>query len=218
MQRDLARAGDPLVVDSRLGWYFFTDAFKVHLKADPAVAARRAMERQAGRAESYRTLDEARQRLDERSESERARFLTTYGVDKARLRNYSLVCDTSHASPDEIVDAIMTTYDRDVHRLDRPVLFLDPARVLLPSKDGTEERASWPLPAGTDRHGSANDAVDGVAVGYAHATFFALAHDDQVRVALDRGEHLIRARLVAEGDERLPTGATAEAYAAALPG
>jgi CMP/dCMP kinase len=211
MQRDLARSGEPLIVDSRLGWYFFADAFKVHLKADPTVAAARVMARQAGKAESYRTLEEAGRRLRERSESERARFLGTYGVDKARLRNYSLVCDTTQAWPSEVVDAIIATYERDLDPVDRPILFLDPAQVLVTSSDQTQEPVES-RPAGGDEParqlGGCGD-VGAVRVGYARTRFFAVAGHAQVRAAVERGDHLIEARLVAEVGERPASGPTA---------
>ncbi len=39
LQTDIAASGEQLVVDSRLAWHFFTDALKVHMIADPLVAA-----------------------------------------------------------------------------------------------------------------------------------------------------------------------------------
>ena len=84
-------------MDSRLAWHFFTDALKVHMITEPAEAARRVLARPSGPAESYTSLEEAKAKLRERSESERSRFIIRYGVDKARLRNYDLVCDTTRA-------------------------------------------------------------------------------------------------------------------------
>src|SRR5688572_1084563 len=34
LQSDIARSGEQLIVDSRLAWFFFTEAFKVHLITD----------------------------------------------------------------------------------------------------------------------------------------------------------------------------------------
>jgi cytidylate kinase len=45
--------------------------------------------------ESYASAAEARERLAQRSESERVRFIERYGADKTRLRNYDLVCDST---------------------------------------------------------------------------------------------------------------------------
>ena len=97
LQRDIAASGERLVMDSRLAWHFFTDALKVHMITEPTEAARRVLARPSGPAESYTSLEEARAKLRERSESERGRFIVRYGVDKARLRNYDLICDTTRA-------------------------------------------------------------------------------------------------------------------------
>src|SRR5262249_44619167 len=47
LQSDIATSGEILVVDSRLAWFFFRDALKVHLITDPAVAAHRVLGRPA---------------------------------------------------------------------------------------------------------------------------------------------------------------------------
>jgi predicted cytidylate kinase len=126
LQNDIAMSGETLVVDSRLAWFYFRDALKVHLVTDPVVAADRVVGRKPDAVERYSSVDEARQRLAERSESERVRFLTRYGADKTRLRNYDLVCDSSRATPEEIVDRIVAA-------LTEPAagtrLYLDPARL-----------------------------------------------------------------------------------------
>lgn len=53
LQHDIAASGEHLIVDSRLAWFFFTDALKVHLVTDPVVAARRVLGRPATR---WRTI------------------------------------------------------------------------------------------------------------------------------------------------------------------
>ena len=126
LQRDIAATGEQLIVDSRLAWYFFTGALKVHIIADPAVAARRALNRPASPEESYRSLPEAMTRIAERSESERARFLSRYGVDKTRWSNYDLVLDSTTATPEELADRIAAA-----HRAPPAGtrIFLDPGRL-----------------------------------------------------------------------------------------
>src|SRR5215217_2759262 len=53
LQADIAMSGEPLVVDSRLAWFFFRNAVKVHLVTDPAVAAARVMGRPSDDVERY---------------------------------------------------------------------------------------------------------------------------------------------------------------------
>jgi CMP/dCMP kinase len=106
LQREIAASAEQVVMDSRLAWFFFTEALKVHLITEPTMAAQRVLARPSSIEEAYGSVAEAKQRLHERSESERARFLVRYGADKCRLRNYDLVCDSTRAAPEEIVDEI----------------------------------------------------------------------------------------------------------------
>jgi len=128
LQHDIAASGERLVVDSRLAWFFFTDALKVHLVTDPVVAARRVLGRPGDAVESYPGLDEACRQLAGRSESERRRFLSRYGADKTDLRNYDLVCDTTSAAPDQVVARIVESLEAPA-ATPAPVCHLDPGRV-----------------------------------------------------------------------------------------
>jgi len=134
LQNDIATSGETVIVDSRLAWHFFRDALKVHLVTDPEVAAQRALDRPPDTVESYTSLAEARRRLAERSESERLRFIDRYGVDKTRLHNYDLVCDTTRATPEEIVARIIEVLSTPPGELR---LFIDPQRIQL--SDGRDE-------------------------------------------------------------------------------
>lgn len=129
LQADIATSGEQLVVDSRLAWHFFTDALKVHMIAEPTVAAGRVMARPASDVERYATVEEARRHLASRSDSERTRFLTRYGVDKTDLRNYDLVCDSTAATPEQIVERIADHLDTAGLCAPDPVCHLDPRRI-----------------------------------------------------------------------------------------
>jgi cytidylate kinase len=99
LQSDIAASGERLIVDSRLAWHFFTDAIKIHLVVDATAAARRVLGRPADEVESYASIEQARAHLASRGNSERTRFISRYGVDKTRLRNYDIVCDSTSAGP-----------------------------------------------------------------------------------------------------------------------
>ncbi len=129
LQHDIAASGERLVVDSRLAWYFFADALKVHLIADPVVAARRVLARPGDPVEKYGSAEEARRQLADRSDSERQRFLARYGVDKADLRNYDLICDTTRATAEQVVARIVETLETPATVRPAPACHLDPHRV-----------------------------------------------------------------------------------------
>jgi predicted cytidylate kinase len=166
LQHDIAASGECLVVDSRLAWYFFTDALKVHLITDPIVAARRVMARPGDVVESYRSLEDAGRELSGRSESERQRFLTRYGVDKTDLRNYHLVCDTTRASPQQVVARIIEMLETPV-AISAPVCYLDPGRV---------------------RRFTATDEDGEIVVRHQAAHFFAVSGHRRLRAAVRVGE------------------------------
>ncbi|GAA0896299.1 AAA family ATPase [Virgisporangium aurantiacum] len=199
LQSEIARSGERLVVDSRLAWHFFPGAFKVHLIADPVVAAQRVMSRPASAVESYASVDEAIKRLRERSDSERLRFVTRYGVDKTRLRNYSLVCDTTSATPEEVIGCITRCYadfaDGRIGTEDTPLLFLDPRRIHPTAPDDPDTAPQRPILA-----------------GYTGTRFFLVDGRRRVSEALRRGHSLIAARLAAEAEEVVDGGLTAAEY------
>jgi predicted cytidylate kinase len=190
MQRDIASSGEQLVVDSRLAWHFFTHAVKVHLITEPEVAATRVLGRPSDTVESYESVAQARASLARRGASERQRFLTRYGVDKSRLRNYDLVCDTTRAAPDEVVDGIVR-YMRDDDQAPGVTLCeVDPTRI-------------WPAADPSD--------ADPIQVGYYAPHFFVVQGQNQLTAALQTGAKLMTTILVAEGTEPL-AGTTCEHY------
>jgi CMP/dCMP kinase len=185
LQCDVALSGDTVVVDSRLAWFFFHDALKVHLITDSVVAAQRVLARPATTVESYASIKQARDRLAARSESERMRFIERYGVDKTQLRNYDLVCDSTRATPEEIVARIVDAL-RSPMEDGRPLLHIDPRRVHIDH--------------GRDDHDA--DAGRGpIQLGYARPHFFLVTGQAKLDVAASRGDTLVKAILATEADE-----------------
>ena len=218
LQQEIAKSDEQLVVDGRLAWFFFTDAFKVHLITDPVVAAGRVLSRPSDEVEAYSSLAEAIERLENRSESERIRFLTRYGADKNRLRNYDLVCDTTSARSDEVVDRIIGAYHGSLGAAilleAPPLLLLDPARIC-PSRDIRESGDLPEPPAWRAGDGTAGDGLAGqepLTVGYAGYFFYVADGHRRLSAAIKRGSRLIAARLLAEGDEQVADGLTAVQY------
>ena len=169
LQHDIATSGERLVVDSRLAWHFFTGALKVHLITDPITAARRVLGRAGDPVERYRDAEEARNHLAERGESERKRFHSRYGVDKTQLRNYDLVCDTTSATPEQVVARILEVLETYTGTAAAPQCHLDPSRV---------QRT-----AATDKDGE-------IVVRYRMPAFVAVRGDRQLSAAIRAGETL----------------------------
>jgi len=180
LQYDIATSGERLVVDSRLAWHFFTDALRVHLIIDPLTAAGRVLGRAGDPVENYRSAEEARTHLAERSESERKRFLSRYGVDKTHLRNYDLICDTTSATPEQVVARILEVLETDTGTAAAPLCHLDPRRV---------------------RRTTATNKDGEIVVRYRAPAFVAVHGDRQLSAAIRAGETLTRMVLVGEDSE-----------------
>lgn len=104
------RRDEKLIFDSRMAWHFAENTFKIFLTVDPTVAAERVMANQRDAEERYTSIEEARDKLVERSRVEQARFMQLYGVDYYDYNNYNLVVDSSARTPEEIVDIIWDTF------------------------------------------------------------------------------------------------------------
>lgn len=217
LQKEIASSKERLVVDSRLAWFFFTDAFKVHLIVDPTIGAQRAMSRPASEVEKYSSALEAVESLQARSESERIRFLKKYDADKTRLRNYDLVVDTTRAGQNEVVESTIAAFEgtlgHEVLAASRPLLLLDPTRIY-PSQGIRGLRGLWDsdseFVASVSR--SAPTALEPISVGYAKPYFYVVDGHRRLSAAIQGGFSLVSAALVAEGGEEVVGGLTSLSY------
>ena len=110
-QLSIERAQDKLIFDSRMAWHFAQKSFKIFLTIEPCEAARRVMLNQRGCEEFYADENEACEKLIERSQVEQARFMQIYGVDYYDFNNFDLIVDTTHRTPEEILEIIMAAYN-----------------------------------------------------------------------------------------------------------
>jgi predicted cytidylate kinase len=103
----LAETGGDFVMDARLGWHFVPRSVKVFLEVRPEVAARRIFDAVRGSERENVDIAATRKAMEERTASERDRYLAYYGIDYTDHDNYDLVIDTSDLTPDEVVDLIL---------------------------------------------------------------------------------------------------------------
>ena len=106
------RKDDKLIFDSRMAWHFAKDTFKIFLTIDSMEAAKRVMLNQRGEEEHYDTVEEACEKLVERSRVERERFVDIYCVDYYDYNNFNIVVDTTTRTPEEVVAIIMENYEK----------------------------------------------------------------------------------------------------------
>ena len=117
------RKDDKLIFDSRMAWHFAKNTFKIFLTIEPMEAARRVMKDQRGAEERYTDVNDACDKLVERSRVERDRFVDIYGVDYYDYNNFNIVVDTTSRTPEEVVAIIMENYEK--YSLD-PSVFVSP--------------------------------------------------------------------------------------------
>ncbi|MBP6884428.1 MAG: cytidylate kinase family protein [Candidatus Pacebacteria bacterium] len=103
-QKEFMDANENFVIDSRLGWFWAPDSFKVFLNLPVSVSAQRVFaDMQAKKSEranevqkSPETFEEVEARLAERFASEGERYKKYYDIDNYQdSKHFDLVIDTS---------------------------------------------------------------------------------------------------------------------------
>ena len=94
------------------GWYAVPQSFKVYLKVDINVAAKRVFEDETRRTteRKFNTIEEQKQDIEKRYKLENERYLELYGVRKEDEANYDFVLDTTSLTPEQVADKIEEEY------------------------------------------------------------------------------------------------------------
>lgn len=111
--KDYAKENDKFIIDARLGWYAVPESFKVYLKVDIDVAAKRAFENQdvqKKQTEMFSSIEEQKEDMIKRYKLENERYFKVYGVRKDDMSNYDLVIDTTNLTPEEVANKIKEEY------------------------------------------------------------------------------------------------------------
>jgi len=139
--KDLSDAPKRLIIDSRMAWHFTEGTFKVYLSTDATVSALRIMNANR-KGEHNATLEETLKDTRERRESEKKRYLEQYGVNIKDLSNYSLIVDTTSATPDEIASCIKEGFERWLLDREYKRLYISPTRLFYPIDEADTELIS----------------------------------------------------------------------------
>lgn len=108
---EYAKTNDNFIIDARLGWYAVPESFKIYLKVDIDVAAKRAFEDENRKGtEKFATIEEQKQDMIERYKLENERYWQIYQVRKDDMSNYDLVIDTTNMTPNEVANKIKEEY------------------------------------------------------------------------------------------------------------
>ena len=130
----LSAMDKPMIIDSRMAWHFTRGTFKVYLSTDTETSALRIMT--ANRVgEHAATLEETVAETRARRESEKKRYRTQYGVNIKDLSNYSLVVDTTYATPPEIAECILTAFAEWKENPSHRAVLISPDRFFYPDDE-----------------------------------------------------------------------------------
>ena len=107
-----------IVIDSRLGFYWIPESFKVYLDLDIDVATARIFkdavnnDLREGDSQVGSTIDEVQRSVQGRLENEKQRFKTLYGVNPYSNANFDLIINTSRHSPQTVALTVFDTYKK----------------------------------------------------------------------------------------------------------
>jgi cytidylate kinase len=107
-----------VVIDSRLGFYWIPESFKVYLDLDSEVAVARIYKdsnlnalRGATEKDSL-TMNEVIDQVGDRLENERRRFKKLYNINPYASANFDLIIDTSRHSPQTVALTVFDQYQK----------------------------------------------------------------------------------------------------------
>ena len=108
---ELQDAEENIIFDSRLAWHFAPKTFKIYLKVDDDIAANR-IHNDKRNSEAYTSIEEAKNKIQERRKSEIERFKSYYGIDYSDFNNYNLIVDTSENNPQNTLKIILEAFEK----------------------------------------------------------------------------------------------------------
>ena len=102
-----------IVIDAKMGWYAVPESFKVYLKVNIDIAAKRAFaDPNRKRSEDLPTLQAQKEDMIKRTKNDLERYFNLYNVHRNDMSNYDFVLDTSELSPEEILNIIKEEYNK----------------------------------------------------------------------------------------------------------
>ena len=183
----------PLVIDSRMAWHFTRGTFKVYLSTDTEVSALRIMG--ANREGEHKSsLEDTIKETRARRESEKKRYFEQYGVHIKDLTNYSLIVDTTYATPDEVAECILAGFKAWQSDKSFSAAYISPERLNYPDDEADTEKLatlSASLELGEEIPEVKIFEIDGefyLEDGYESALAYSLAMNTYVPAKLINGD------------------------------
>ena len=117
--RDIGKK-ENIVLDSRLGFHFVPQSFKVFLELDPLVAAERILNdakvnpmRHKETIGGFNTAEQIAESITKRLQSERKRYQELYGIeDQTDPKNFDLVINTKEIPLEQVCKKVIEEYNK----------------------------------------------------------------------------------------------------------
>ncbi len=177
--KEMGEKEENIIFDSRLAWYFVPKSFKIYMYVDVDTATERIFNDKGRVSESYSDMATAKKEIIERRESEVLRYKTFYNIDINNYSNYDFIIDTSHATKDEVNDAVLSNFKAFEQGKEYDKILLSPKNLII--ENDTESVDS-----------------DDIEIEKRDGKFYVVKGIAKVRAALQEGKNLVAVKKMVE--------------------
>ncbi|MEI7765061.1 MAG: (d)CMP kinase [bacterium] len=106
-----------IVIDSRTAYHWIPDSFKVYLDLSPDIAKERILNsirenKLREQSEQAKNSEDVLKKMTERFQSEQKRYWDLYKIDNTNMSQFNLVIDTNKNNLNEVVEIIVSEYQK----------------------------------------------------------------------------------------------------------
>ena len=179
--KEMGAKEENIIFDSRLAWYFVPKSFKIYMYVDVDTATERIFNDTGRVSESYSDMATAKKEIIERRQSEVLRYKTFYNIDINNFKNYDFIIDTSHATKDEVNEAVLSNFKAFEKGEAYDRILLSPKNLDITEND-------------TENNVKASD----IEVVKRDGKFYVLKGHDAVKAAVEQGKNLVAIKAMFE--------------------
>ena len=179
--KEMGAKEENIIFDSRLAWYFVPKSFKIYMYVDVDTATERIFNDTGRVSESYSDMATAKKEIIERRQSEVLRYKTFYNIDINNFKNYDFIIDTSHATKDEVNEAVLSNFRAFEKGEAYDRILLSPKNLDITEND-------------TENNVKASD----IEVVKRDGKFYVLKGHDAVKAAVEQGKNLVAIKAMFE--------------------
>ena len=177
--KEMGEKEENIIFDSRLAWYFVPKSFKIYMYVDVDTATERIFNDKGRVSESYSDMATAKKEIIERRESEVLRYKTFYNIDINNYSNYDFIIDTSHATKDEVNEAVLSNFKAFEQGKEYDRILLSPKNLII-------------------ENNAENADSDDIEIEKRDGKFYVVKGIAKVRAALQEGKNLVAVKKIVE--------------------